>query len=314
MPVVWRVMFMILVIGDIIVDEFVWGDVSRISPEAPVPVVHVERIDRRLGGSANVVRNLHAIGAPSAMFGMVGDDEPGRWVLRRLKELGSDATGVQIKKNDRPTAIKTRVIARHQQVVRYDREWIHAARSNTHAAIKQTILDKIAKADAVILSDYGKGILTPWFLNDMMPHLSEKIVAVDPKPEHTEAYRGVTVITPNLAEAATMAGMEPANEDAHVAAIARQLQHRLNLHYVLITRSEKGMTLFDGERCYHIPTAARDVFDVTGAGDTVIAVFTACLARGDDALTAAQYANKAAGVVVGKVGTATATWEEIRSC
>jgi len=304
---------LILVVGDIIVDEFVWGDVSRISPEAPVPVVHVERIDRRLGGSANVVRNLHAIDTSSAMFGMVGDDEPGKWVLQRLGELNSDAAGVQIKKNDRPTGIKTRIIARHQQVVRYDREWLHAAQPDTHAALKQGILDGLAKADAVILSDYGKGVLTPEMLADLMPHLSGKIVAVDPKPEHTEAYCGATVITPNLTEAAAMADLEAINEDAHVEVIARQLQNRLDLRYVLITRSEKGMTLFDGQTCHHIPTAARDVFDVTGAGDTVIAVFTACLARGDDALTAAQYANKAAGVVVGKVGTATATWEEIEN-
>jgi len=305
---------MILVVGDIIVDEFVWGDVSRISPEAPVPVVHVERIDRKLGGSANVVRNLHAIDTPSAMFGMVGDDEPGRWVLQRLGELNSDAAGVQIKKNDRPTGIKTRIIARHQQVVRYDREWLHAARADTHAALKQGILDRLGKTNAVILSDYGKGVLTPEILADLMPHLSGKIVAVDPKPEHTDAYRGATVITPNMTEAAAMAGLEAINEDAHVEMIARQLQRILDLHYVLITRSEKGMTLFDGQTCHHIPTAARDVFDVTGAGDTVIAVFTACLARGDDALTAAQYANKAAGVVVGKVGTATATWAEINAC
>jgi len=304
----------ILVVGDIIVDEFVWGDVSRISPEAPVPVVHVERIDRRLGGSANVVRNLHAIDAPSAMFGIVGDDEPGRWVLQRLGELNSDAAGVQIKKNDRPTGIKTRIIARHQQVVRYDREWLHDTQPDTQAALKQGILDGLVKADAVILSDYGKGVLTPGILADLMPHLSDKIVAVDPKPEHTDAYRGATVITPNLTEAAAMVGMDVINEDAHVEVMARQLQSLLALRYVLITRSEKGMTLFDGQTCYHIPTAARDVFDVTGAGDTVIAVFTACLARGDEGLTAAQYANKAAGVVVGKVGTATASWEEIRAC
>jgi len=305
---------MILVVGDIIVDEFVWGDVSRISPEAPVPVVHVEHIDRRLGGSANVVRNLHAIDTSSAMFGMVGDDEPGRWVLQQLGKLKSDAAGVQIKKNGRPTAIKTRIIARHQQVVRYDREWIHAARPDTHAIIKQGILNKASEADAVILSDYGKGVLTREFLNSLMPHLSKNIVAIDPKPGHTQAYRGATVITPNLAEAATMADMDAVNEDSHVEEIACQLQSRLDLRYVLITRSEKGMTLFDGQTCHHIPTAARDVFDVTGAGDTVIAVFTACLARGDNALTAARYANKAAGVVVGKVGTATASWEEINAC
>jgi len=301
----------ILVVGDIIVDEFVWGDVSRISPEAPVPVVHVEKVDRRLGGSANVVRNLHAIGVPSAMFGFVGDDDPGRWVLQRLRQLGAQAEGVLTKKNSRPTAIKTRIIARHQQVVRFDREWLQAVSPETWAQLQRKILAALPRAEAVILSDYGKGVLTPPALSGLLPQLQSRLVAVDPKPEHTDAYRGATLITPNLAEAAAMAGMEAVNEDARVEAMARRLHSRLDLRYVLITRAEKGMTLFDGKSCHHIAATAREVFDVTGAGDTVIAVFTACLARGDDALTAAVYANRAAGVVVGKVGTATAAWEEI---
>jgi len=303
----------ILVIGDIIVDEFVWGDVSRISPEAPVPVVNVERVDRRLGGAANVVCNLHALRFSSAMFGMVGDDEPGQWVLNHLGDLDCRSDGVAVKRNERPTAVKTRIIARHQQVVRFDREWLQSAHADTHAELKRRILDALPDASAVILSDYGKGVLTPEFLADLMPHMKGKIVAVDPKPEHTAAYRGATVITPNLHEAAQMAGMNAVNEDEHVERVARYLHEQLGLTYVLITRSEKGMTLFDGKACHHIPTAARDVFDVTGAGDTVIAVFTACLARGDDPLGAARTANLAAGVVVGKVGTATATWEEIEA-
>jgi len=302
---------MILVVGDIIVDEFVFGDVSRISPEAPVPVVNVESIDRRLGGATNVIRNLHALGEPSAMFGIVGDDEPGTWVHNQLGLLSCDDAGVLTKRNNRPTAIKTRVIARHQQVVRYDREWTEAAKPETQDELEQYILGKLAKATAVILSDYGKGLLTPEFLERLIPHLEGKIVAVDPKPEHTDAYKNVTLITPNLSEAAAMAGMTAINEDDHVEAIASALHEKLNLTYTLITRSERGMTLFDGNGCHHIPTAARDVFDVTGAGDTVIAVFTTCLARGDDSLEAAEIANKAAGVVVGKVGTATATWSEI---
>jgi len=303
---------MILVIGDIIVDEFIWGDVSRISPEAPVPVVSVERIDRRLGGSANVVRNLHAIETPSAMFGIVGDDEPGQWVHQRLGELDSDDRGVITKKNARPTAIKTRIIARHQQVVRYDREWTQAATPETHAQLLKLIESVQSKASATILSDYGKGVLTPDFIRELIKRLGG-IIAIDPKPAHTDAYRGATVITPNLSEASAMAGMEAINEDAHVEAIARKLHDKLDLTYVLLTRSERGMTLFDGKQSHHIPTVARDVFDVTGAGDTVIAVFTACLARGDDALTAAHFANRAAGVVVGKVGTATADWAEINA-
>jgi len=304
---------LILVIGDIIVDEFIWGDVSRISPEAPVPVVSVERIDRRLGGSTNVVRNLHALDARCAMFGIVGDDEPGQWVHRRLSELDADDRGVLTKSNGRPTAIKTRIIARHQQVVRYDREWTMAAQAESRRFLHARLDELQPQATACILSDYGKGVLTPDFIRQLISRLAGGIIAVDPKPEHTDAYRGATVITPNLSEAADMAGMENINEDKHVEDIAHVLHDKLDLRYVLLTRSERGMTLYDGQQSHHIPTAARDTFDVTGAGDTVIAVFTACLARGDNALTAAKIANDAAGVVVGKVGTATANWAEIEA-
>lgn len=304
---------MILVIGDIIVDEFVLGDVSRISPEAPVPVVHVEKVERRLGGSANVIRNLHALKQQSAMFGVVGDDEPGTWVHTRLAELNANHEGVLTKKNGRPTAIKTRVIARHQQVVRFDKEWATPLQDSMHTSLLEHLKNKLDGAQAVILSDYAKGVLSPDFLKQLIPHLAGKIIAVDPKPAHTDAYKGVTFITPNLHEAAAMANMDSINEDGHVEAIARRLHSSLDLKYALITRSERGMTLYDGKLCHHIPTAARDVFDVTGAGDTVIAVFTTCLNRGDSALLAAQTANKAAGVVVGKVGTATASWQEIEA-
>ena len=302
---------MILVIGDIIVDEFVWGDVSRISPEAPVPVVEVERIDRRLGGSANVVQNLDALGEPAAMIGVVGNDEPGTWIRHSLEQMGTDIRGVITKADGRPTGVKTRVIARHQQVVRYDHEWKQPIRPETRTRLEDAVLSLLPEAGAVILSDYGKGVLSPEFIAWLIEHLKGKIVAIDPKPENTRAYAHATVITPNLHEASAMAGMAAVNDDAHVEAIAHHLYTTLDLKLVLITRSEKGMTLYDGKACHHIPTAARDVFDVTGAGDTVIAVFTACLARGDDPLSAAQHANRAAGVVVGKVGTATATWDEI---
>jgi D-beta-D-heptose 7-phosphate kinase/D-beta-D-heptose 1-phosphate adenosyltransferase len=304
---------LILVIGDIIVDEFIWGDVSRISPEAPVPVVSVDRVDRRLGGSANVVRNLHALDIPSAMFGIVGDDEPGQWVHQRLGELDADDRGVLTKRNNRPTAIKTRIIASHQQVVRYDREWTQAIQPDSRQHMLSKLDELQSTSSATILSDYGKGVLTADFIRQLIGRLQGGIIAVDPKPEHTDAYHGATVITPNLNEAAVMAGMENINEDGHVENIARALHKKMNLKYVLLTRSDRGMTLYDGLQSYHIPTAARDVFDVTGAGDTVIAVFTACLARGNDALTAARIANDAAGVVVGKVGTATASWDEIKA-
>jgi D-beta-D-heptose 7-phosphate kinase/D-beta-D-heptose 1-phosphate adenosyltransferase len=302
---------MILVIGDIIVDEFVLGDVSRISPEAPVPVVHVESTERRLGGSANVIRNLHALQQHTAMYGVVGDDEPGQWVHTRLAELNAVHEGVLTKTNGRPTAIKTRVIARHQQVVRFDREWAKPLQKDMQARLFTKIKERLNSAQAVILSDYAKGVLTPEFLQQLIPLLRDKIVAVDPKPKHTKAYKGATVITPNLIEAAAMADMDAINEDEHIQAMAEKLHQMLNLKYVLITRSERGMSLYDGNTCHHIPTAARDVFDVTGAGDTVIAVFTTCLAKGDSPLVAAQTANRAASVVVGKIGTATASWQEI---
>ncbi|MDQ7003591.1 MAG: D-glycero-beta-D-manno-heptose-7-phosphate kinase [Ghiorsea sp.] len=302
---------MILVIGDIIVDEFIWGDVTRISPEAPVPVVNVQKIDRRLGGSANVIRNLHALETKSAMFGVVGDDEPGKWVHHRLVELNANDTGVFTKKSERPTAIKTRVIAQHQQIVRYDHEWVTPIHPDTQQKIFEQVCHKLPQASAVILSDYAKGVLTPELLKKLIPKLEGKIVGVDPKPSNTEHYHGATFITPNLLEASQMANMNNTNEDKHVENIAKHLREALNLEYILVTRSERGMTLYDGQQCHHIPTAARDVFDVTGAGDTVIAAFTACLAKGNSPLEAAKTANQAAGVVVGKVGTATATWQEI---
>lgn len=304
---------MILVIGDIIVDEFVWGDVARISPEAPVPVVDVNRVDRRLGGSANVVRNLHALGMPTGVFGVIGEDEPGRWMLIHLQEMDADTSGIIVKSDERPTAIKTRVIARHQQVVRFDKESKTPLQSETFATVRQSILNALPKAKAVILSDYGKGMLDPGFLAGLMPKLKGKIIAVDPKPEHCQAYAGASLITPNLQEAAAVTGMKAVNTDDQATAMAKALHTQLKLQQVLITRAEQGMTLFDHGRIHHIPTAARDVYDVTGAGDTVIAVFTACLARGDDALTAAKLANRAAGVVVGKIGTATANWKEIEN-
>ena len=304
---------MILVIGDIIVDEFLWGDAHRISPEAPVPVVNISESDRRLGGSANVIRNLHALDEPCAMFGVVGDDEAGRWVGQRLEALGVEHQGVLIKSNGRPTAVKTRIIARHQQMLRFDREWASPLTATCQQQMLSLLADHIPQAGMVILSDYAKGVLTPETITAIL-QLADKHgcrVGIDPKPEHTAAYQGATFITPNLQEAAAMSGLPAINTDEHVAMIAESLHRQLSLTWVLLTRSECGMTLFDGQQCHHIPTEARDVFDVTGAGDTVIASFATALLRGEAPLQAAITANKAAGIVVGKVGTATASWQEI---
>ena len=302
---------MIVVVGDLIVDEYVWGDAERISPEAPVPVVRVARTERRLGGSANVVRNLHALGVPAAMVGVVGADGPGDWARRRLAELGADTSGLVVKENGRPTPIKTRVIARHQQVVRIDREWTEPVSAAVHARQLVALERLLASARALVLSDYGKGQLTPAFAEEAIRMARGLPVVVDPHPPHTQAYRGATTVTPNLAEAAAMTGLPARNDDAHAEQLARALHDRLGLSFAIVTRSEHGMTLWDGRAAHHLPTEARDVFDVTGAGDTVAAVLAAALAEGAEPLAAARLANRAAGVVVGKVGAATASWEEI---
>jgi len=302
---------MIVVVGDIIVDEFIWGSVSRISPEAPVPVVAVERIDRRLGGSANVIRNLHALNADCAMCGVVGDDEPGDWLRKQFDTMAVDASGVITKRNQRPTAMKTRIVAHQQQVVRYDREQVGSLVAETYQQLLTVIQHLLPQADALILSDYAKGVLTAELLPQIIAMADSVPTIIDPKPAHTAAYYGATMLTPNLTEAAQMAKMEAINDDAHVEQISRKLHQQLGLQQLLITRSERGMTLFDGEKMHHLPTVARDVYDVTGAGDTVIAAFTDAICRGSTPLEAAHTANRAAGVVVGKVGTATASRTEI---
>ncbi|MDX8387235.1 MAG: PfkB family carbohydrate kinase, partial [Ghiorsea sp.] len=218
-----------------------------------MPVVNVEKVDRRLGGSANVIRNLHALDAASAMFGVVGDDEPGSWVHQRLGELNSDDSGVFTKKNGRPTAIKTRVIAQHQQIVRYDRESVAAVTLETQNALIKSIREKAKQASAVIISDYAKGVLTPELLRQIIPELQGKIIGVDPKPSNTEYYHDVTFITPNLLEASQMSGLANSNEDKHVETIAKNLHAKLGLKFILVTRSERGMTLYDGQTCHHIP-------------------------------------------------------------
>lgn len=302
---------MIVVIGDVIVDEYLWGDAERISPEAPVPVVRVQHMERRLGGSANVVRNLHALGVSAAMVGVVGADEPGDWARQRLAELGADTSALIVKDNGRPTPIKTRVIARHQQVVRIDREWTETVGAGVHARQLVALERLLERAQAVVLSDYGKGELAPVFIEDVLRRARGIPVVVDPYPPHAAAYRGATTMAPNLAEAAAMTGLPAHNDDAHAEQLARALHDRLELAFAIVTRSEQGMTLWDGERAHHLPAEAHDVYDVTGAGDTVVAVLAAALAQGCAPIEAARLANRAAGIVVAKVGAATATWEEI---
>ena len=302
----------ILVIGDLILDEFVWGNVRRISPEAPVPVVEVARESLRLGGSANVVNNLNALGCKSALCGVVGKDQNGEKLKKILIDMDVDCNGI-IQKDNRPTAIKTRVIAQHQQVVRFDKERVLAVSNVTRDKIIYYIKSILNSIDGVIISDYGKGVITRELLEEVIPMITGQSIplAVDPKLLNFPYYNKVTVITPNHYEAAEASGFDTENEEGLIDA-GNALLKKQESDYILITRGENGMSLFEkrGE-ITHIPTVARDVYDVTGAGDTVIATIALALAGGASMKEAAVMSNYAAGIVVGKLGTATVSVDEL---
>lgn len=300
----------ILVVGDLILDRYIWGRVSRISPEAPVPVVEVTDDTFMLGGAANVANNILALGGKPTVAGIVGTDLAGEVIRRLLEERGATCAVVE---DGRPTTMKTRVIAHHQQVVRFDKEDRSRISGRSFEKICTVLRQAVAGHDAVIVSDYKKGMVSPELIRLIMKAARPggKFVAVDPKVGHFHCYKGVSLITPNLAEAASGSGVEIRDEKGLVRA-GRRLLKRLSCRAVLITRGEEGMSLFEGERVIHIPTVARHVYDVTGAGDTVIAAFTLAHASGADLAEAAAIANHAAGIVVGEVGTAVVTPERLR--
>jgi D-beta-D-heptose 7-phosphate kinase/D-beta-D-heptose 1-phosphate adenosyltransferase len=297
----------IVVIGDVMIDEWIWGRVSRISPEAPVPVVAVHDHSFTLGGSGNVANNLRALGAQVALVAIVGDDGEGERVRALLAENDCDATGV-LSLGDRPTTRKTRVVAHNQQVVRADWESTAPLADADRARVIDAVRRAIAGADAVVLSDYAKGLLHREVVEAA---LAAPIVVADPKPGNVGLFAGVTCIAPNVGEAARASGVT-ITDDASLARAAHILFERLGCAHVLITRGEHGMSLFgaNGSRD-DIPSVARTVFDVSGAGDTVVAVLTLALAAGVPIATATRLANFAAGAVVEKLGTATATPAEI---
>ncbi len=303
----------VLVIGDLILDEFIWGDVSRISPEAPVPVVWVKKESFMPGGASNVANNLRSLGADTYLVGVIGDDERGAILKGELDAKGVDVKGIFID-GSRPTTLKTRVVAQHQQVVRIDKEKVDGL--GTHLVSKMTDYVKgiIKDIDAIIIEDYGKGVITPRLLSAIVPLAKShnKVIAVDPKEEHFKYYRGVSVITPNNHEAAKAVGFE-IKDHKSLEAAGRNLVNKLGCGIVLITLGENGMAVFQkGKKMKHIPTVAQEVFDVSGAGDTVIASFTLSLVAGADPVAAAHIANCAAGIVVGKVGIAVVTPEELK--
>ncbi len=301
----------VLVVGDIIMDHFIWGRVERISPEAPVPVVEVTEETVLLGGSANVVNNITALGGRCYLTGMVGRDRDGTLLLKMLRERGVELGGIMVDSR-RPTTIKTRIIAHNQQVVRFDREKKSPLSSRTIGRILDYIEKTLRKVDVVVVSDYSKGLVT----EELMEGVKElagamgKSVVVDPKVEHFHYYQGAELVTPNNLEAARASGVEIRDEET-LREAGQTILERFGCRAVLITRGEQGMSLFEKDRDTHIPTVAREVYDVSGAGDTVVGVMALALSAGADYREAAVLSNMAAGIVVGKVGTAVVHPEEL---
>ncbi|HOI44102.1 MAG TPA: D-glycero-beta-D-manno-heptose-7-phosphate kinase [Candidatus Aminicenantes bacterium] len=296
----------VLVLGDLMMDKYIWGSVSRISPEAPVPVVEVQRDSSCLGGAGNVGYNLEALGAVPLLVGVVGRDDPGRWIRKKAPVRQGIFTDAK-----RPTTVKTRIIAHHQQVVRVDLE----KKRPISPAVEESIIEYIEKENyrGMIISDYSKGLLTESLLRRVLPIAEKKnlTVCVDPKVENFLLFAPVTLITPNHLEAANIVHHECRTDD-QVERAGEEILSRARSRYLILKRGEQGMSVFErGKKPVHIPTIAREVFDVTGAGDTVIATAALALLAGSTILEAACLANVAAGIVVGKIGTATATPEEL---
>jgi len=304
----------LLVVGDIMLDEFIWGTVSRISPEAPVPVVAVNHETLLLGGAANVVNNVHSLGGRALLNGIIGDDRMGKTLTNLLADRGINVEGV-VKEPRRPTTVKTRIIAHSQQVVRFDREIVDAIHPDNQGRLLDYVKACSSDVDGIIISDYGKGVVTPELMQFVVDRSRSngKLIAVDPKMDNFEYYKGVTIITPNNAEAEAAAGKQIKDEDSLVE-VGERLLDRFASEAVLVTRGEHGMVLFERTgKTTKIPTVAKEVYDVTGAGDTVIGVLTLALASGSDFRQAAVLANYAAGIVVAKVGTATVTPAELKN-
>ena len=300
------------VVGDVMLDRFVWGKVSRISPEAPVPVVTIEREDYHLGGASNVARNLASLGGSPLLLGIVGEDEAGATLRSALGERGLSAEAI-LSDSSRRTTVKTRIIAQGQQVVRTDWESTEDIAGEIEARSIAMVEEVVRRSKALVLSDYSKGALTAKVIERAIAASKARGVPilVDPKLRRYRLYRGVTLVTPNLNEAARFTGIDVRFE-GDLEQAAGKILDELECEAVLITRGEQGMSLYERERPpLHIATAAREVFDVTGAGDTVIATAALALACGESLLRAAELSNRAAGIVVGKLGTATVLPEEL---
>ena len=296
----------VLVVGDVMLDRYWFGDSDRISPEAPVPVVQVSKVDERLGGAANVARNVAALGANTTILGVVGEDEAGKRIGELLRQSGVNS---QLEVDPQvPTTVKLRVIARQQQLIRLDFE---ETPSQTALEQKLARFEKaLGTADVLVLSDYGKGALSQVAAMIEYARAQNKVILVDPKGEDYEKYRGATVITPNRSELRQVVGRWADEDD--LTRRAQDLRRSLGIDALLLTRSEEGMSLFTDQGVSHVRAQAREVFDVSGAGDTVIATLAVALAAQWPLDRAMALANRAGGIVVGKLGTATVTSEELQ--
>ena len=296
----------LLVVGDVMLDRYWFGDSDRISPEAPVPVVQVSKVDERLGGAANVARNVAALGANTTILGVIGEDEAGSRIGELLKQSGVNS---QLEVDPKvPTTVKLRVIARQQQLIRLDFE---ETPSQTALEQKLARFEKaLGTADVLVLSDYGKGALSQVAAMIEYARAHNKVILVDPKGEDYEKYRGATVITPNRSELRQVVGRWA--DEADLTQRAQELRRSLGIQALLLTRSEEGMSLFTDQGVSHVRAQAREVFDVSGAGDTVIATLAVALAAQWPLDRAMALANRAGGIVVGKLGTATVTSEELQ--
>ena len=311
----------VLVVGDVMLDQFIWGSVARISPEAPVPVVDFASESFMPGGAANVARNLTALNVPTELLGAVGHDSSAEHLKRLLHEQNIGCSGL-LACDSRPTSVKTRIVAHMQQVVRIDREARDGLTAQLTRRLLASVKSRLAKTAAVIVCDYGKGVVTQPLLNEVKSLCRERGVwlSLDPKPVHHLNLSGLSLITPNRKEAFELANLSDDTRnsnplaDKNLMQVAERLLNELRPAVLLITLGELGMLLCQrGQKPFHIPTVAQEVFDVSGAGDTAIATFTLAIAGGASPVEAAVVSNHAAGIVVGKVGTATVAPEELLS-
>lgn len=304
----------LLVLGDLMLDHYLWGRVERISPEAPVPVVEIQRESSSLGGAGNVAANLAALGAIPVLVGVVGTDPRAQQLFAAFAERGVGTESI-VRDASRPTTIKTRIIAQSQQVVRADWESRADVGGEALASMLSVITRELPKCDGLLVSDYGKGVITRASLEHAIGLAKQRgiPIAVDPKESHIDAYHGVSILTPNQHEAGWVMGQRITDE-ASLMAVGWGLQKRLDAECALVTRGPEGMSLFEKNGRYtHLPTVAREVYDVTGAGDTVVSVVALALAAGADYPEACSLANHAAGVVIREVGTATCSPQQLRA-